>query len=103
MRKVLLLYFFAVVWISSASAIATSRDGEYVPNELIVKFRQPVADIIEKHAKANTPISSLNLSQNLNGLNTKYKAKAIKPLCKGFKDNNERIKALIAKEPCKFN
>jgi predicted outer membrane repeat protein len=70
---------------------------EYAPNQIIIKFRRPIADSIENQLKAETPPGRLQISQNLDQLNTRYKVKSIKPLFKNFKQNRQNIKQLQTK------
>lgn len=64
----------------------------YVPNELIVKFKNTAADILAAGISEGKHIQDLQLSDSLDKLNKKYKTRAVRTLFKGFKRNRQRIK-----------
>jgi subtilisin family serine protease len=72
--------------------------SRYAPNEIIVKFQAHAADVLEQNLAQKTPVSRLTLSPQLDTLNTKYRAKEIKPLFKNFKKNRQRLEALRKKD-----
>jgi subtilisin family serine protease len=74
-----------------------------VPNEIIVKFHGPVADIIEKqigNSEYNPSFSPL--SSHLDRLNAKYRVNRIKPLLKDFRKRQLQLKSL-SEENDKFS
>jgi len=105
MKKVI----FAVIWLvwactCSAGTIAVDYDDlcgrqasrvlyqkpKYVPNEIIVKFREGIADAIEKQLSPEKSSSRFNLTQNLNKLNARFGVRKIDP--KKAKTRTERRK-----------
>jgi len=71
---------------------------EYVPNEIIVKFRRKAADVIEMRQAEGDSASELEISASLDKLNKRYKLKKARPLFKNFKENRQRVKALLKKD-----
>jgi subtilisin family serine protease len=72
--------------------------GEYVANEIIVKFKQEVSDAVEAQLKVKSLPSELVLSPGLNRLNAKYGARKIKPIFKNFRQRRRRLEALRHKD-----
>ncbi len=70
----------------------------YVPNEIIIKFHEPIADNIEKQLEVKGMTNELKLSKKLDELNRRYRVKRIKPLFKNFKKKRQRIKTLLKKD-----
>ena len=70
----------------------------YAPNEIIVKFRHPDADTVEKQVKFAKSAAELTLSQELDQVTASYRVKQIKPLFKNFKKDRQRLKALRKKD-----
>jgi len=70
---------------------------QYVPNELIIKFRKNVADTIEEQLVLESPAGTLNIPRRLDKLNTKFRVRRIKPLFKNFSTNLQRLKNLQKK------
>jgi len=95
--------FLALCWLASAAEIPETTGypaGDYttaVDNAIIIKFRQPVADAVEKQLKAKTPPEKLRLSKALDTLNAQFKVKTIRPLFKNFKENRHQLNALQVK------
>jgi len=69
----------------------------YVPNEIIVKFKEPIANTIESQLEMQGSTSQPGLSQGLDELNSKYRVQKLKPLFKNFKKNQRQLKALQQK------
>ena len=100
-------FIVSIAIISFCSSVAFTAHGkgtgsnlpEHVPNEIIVKFREPVANTVEEQLNVQTAINRLNLSLGLNELNTRYRLQKIKPLFKDFKKNRQRLKAIQQKSP----
>ena len=61
-----------------------AASGQYVPNELIIKFRKNIADTIEEQLGIESPAGTLNIPQRLDKLNKRYRVRKIKPLFKNF-------------------
>ena len=62
--------------------IAAEVTGSYVPNEIIVKFRENAANTIEK--QIDSPIGILNSSPKLAQFHTNHRVRQINPLVKNF-------------------
>ena len=84
--------------LSPAVAATGPIPQKYVPNEIIIKFRETVADSVEEQLRSKAPATQLTLSQDLDQLNTRYAVREIKPLFKNFRHKRQQLKALQAKE-----
>ena len=71
---------------------------DYVPNEIIVKFRENVADAIEMTLVEGASGSELELPDSLDSLNNKYRLRNVKALFKDFKKKRQWIKQLPKKD-----
>ncbi|MHC4758179.1 MAG: S8 family serine peptidase [Planctomycetota bacterium] len=69
----------------------------YVPNEIILKFRKTLADKIDEKLSQGRPVQDITLSDSLEKLNNKYRLKSAKPLFKNFKIRRQRQKTLLKK------
>ena len=67
---------------------------EYVPNEIIVKFRKEAATNIEKAVSAGKGANDAQFSSSLDKLHKKYRLKHTRPLFKDFKEHREQLQAL---------
>jgi len=87
----LLLFFFALT-----TKLANAAPCRYIPNEIIIKFHEPVTDTIEKQLRRNpAAIPNLSpLSLHFAQLNAKYKVNQIKPIIKNFRTNQLKLKSL---------
>ena len=74
-----------------------AASGQYVPNELIIKFRKNIADTIEEQLDIRNSSHKLAISHRLDKLNKKFRARKIKPLFKNFSTNLQRLKNLQKK------
>jgi subtilisin family serine protease len=81
-----------------ASAATSPIPNQYVPNEIIVKFRAGAADEVEMHLAKSGSARDLKLSRSLDELNKKYRLKKAKCLFKNFKQNRRRTRALLNKD-----
>ncbi|MHC4640738.1 MAG: right-handed parallel beta-helix repeat-containing protein [Planctomycetota bacterium] len=70
----------------------------YKPGEVIVKFREFVADSLEAQLADGRAVETLILPQSLENINSKYKVKKIQPIIKNFKSNRKRLKDLVKKD-----
>ncbi|MBN2592049.1 MAG: S8 family serine peptidase [Sedimentisphaerales bacterium] len=90
----LALLLFSIVLTPEAIVAAPCR---CVPNEIIVKFRGPVSDTIEKQLQLQNQAAIQNFSllpAHLTHLNAKYKVNQIKPLFKHFRTNQQKLRSL---------
>jgi|GEM_PF-577078 len=71
---------------------------KYAPNELIVKFKETVADSIARQVADKKSAKDLRMPSSLYKLNVLYNAKEIKPLAKNFKAKKAEIEALRTKD-----
>jgi len=71
---------------------------EYAPDEIIVKFWQPVADSLEQQLSEGKAVEELKLSASLDDLNLKYKVRNIEAVFKTFKADRRRIEELLRKD-----
>ena len=74
-----------------------AASGQYVPNELIIKFRKNIADTIEEQLGIRNSSHKLAISHRLDKLNKRYRVRKIKPLFKNFSTNLQRLKTLPKK------
>lgn len=72
--------------------------SEYVPNEIIVKFRVEVTYRVEGQLRLEKSAGELKLSRGLDDLNARYHAKEISPLFKNFKNKRQQVEALLRKD-----
>ncbi|MHC4573647.1 MAG: hypothetical protein ACYS76_05875 [Planctomycetota bacterium] len=72
---------------------------DYMPDEIIVKFRRGIAAAMETALAGATPTGDLQLSYSLNALNQEYRLSKAEPLFKNFRQKTERVKALLQKDP----
>jgi len=93
-KTVFLSLAFLLAVTTAAPAAALPIPAEYVPNEIIVKFRGTVANTVEEQLELKGRSSELNLSQDLDELNARYRVRKIKPLFKNFRQKRQRLKAL---------
>jgi hypothetical protein len=65
----------------------------YVPNEIIVKFREKSADTLSEalSLQRQQNINGLTISTSIDALNRQFKVKQIRPICENFKKRQERI------------
>jgi len=68
-------------------------EAEYVPDEIIVKFKKEVADILEEQLSQGRAIGAIRLSDSLGKLSQKYKVQKIEPVIKNFKANRQRYRS----------
>jgi len=76
-------------------AIAAEVPEDYVPNEIIVKFRETAANTIEK--QIDNPIGILNLSPQLIQLNGKHRVRQVSPLVKNFRTRHQKLQSIREK------
>jgi subtilisin family serine protease len=76
--------------------ISADSSEQFAPNEIIVKFRENAANIIEKQSE--NPIIALGSSPRLNLLNTRYNVRKISPLLKNFKTKHQQIQSIRQKK-----
>jgi len=90
----LALLLFSVVL---TPAVIGAEPCRCVPNEIIVKFRGPAADTIEKQLQIRDSADVPNfspLSSHPGQLNAKYRVKRIKPLFKNFRKRQLQLESL---------
>jgi hypothetical protein len=65
----------------------------YVPNEIIVKFREKPANTLSAamSSQQKQGNNGLSISPSIDALNWQFKVKQIRPLCENFKNRQERI------------
>jgi len=76
---------------------------EYVPNEIIIKFRQTVAADLEEQLNVKIPARKLKLSRDLDELNASYKLREIKTLFKNFQQRCQQLRAIQNKNEALLN
>lgn len=97
MRKKQLIHFVAYLLTLVLTPIISADSSErFAPNEIIVKFRENAANIIEK--QSDNPVVALGSSPRLNLLNTRYNVRQISPLLKDFKTKHQQIQSIRKKQ-----
>ena len=95
MNRPVLINFAALLFlIAYTPAISKAVQEQYVPDEIIVKFKNDAANTIEKQIQLQDSISTFNLSSDLVRLNSESKIKKIIPLFKDFRKKEEQIKSI---------
>ena len=93
-RKVLLILLFLLATAQMLLAANNFPQGKYVPNEIIVKFRRNVADVVREQLRYESSARQLKLSRELDKLIAQYRVRQIKPFFKHFRQNRSRVKAV---------
>lgn len=98
MKNVIFLNL-SLLLVTAALAPAATRlvRDEYIPNEIIVKFRETVTGMIEEEPEFGKSSGELTLSQVLDEFDAKHRISDIKPLFKNFRRNRQRLRALQGK------
>jgi subtilisin family serine protease len=99
MKEIISLIITLTVAITvSTSAAVRSSDDDYVPDELIVKFRPEIADRLQEQMELDISINQMSLSKELDDIKVKYRLKEVRPLFKNFQQNHEWLKDLHRKD-----
>jgi subtilisin family serine protease len=71
----------------------TPGKPNYVPNEIIIKFKEKPANTLSEtlSLQRKQDFNNLSISPSLDNLNRHFKIKQIRPMCKNFKNRQERI------------
>lgn len=67
---------------------------EYVPNEIIIKFREETATNIEKALSEGKGVKDAKFTDSLSKLNNKYKLKHAGPIFRDFKKHRQQLQTL---------
>lgn len=89
--------------VTEEGSTAEAAQPAYKEGELIVKFKRPVADVLERQLAAKVKPGALKLSSSLDSLNSKHKARAIEPIFKNFKASRKRMQEIRTKDPKSLN
>jgi subtilisin family serine protease len=73
-------------------------EPDYEADEIIVKFKKPVSDVLEQQLAEKVEYKNIKLSASLDSINRKYRVKAIEPVFKNFKANRNRMENLLKKD-----
>ena len=87
----------ALLWFSLmlTSVMVGATPYRCIPNEIIVKFKGPAADTIEKQLQNSTDTSSFQLlSSHTSRFNAKYRVSRIEPLLKNFSSRQKQFSSL---------
>jgi hypothetical protein len=71
---------------------------DYVPDEIIVKFKNTTARTLEEKILTGSDVAQLQLPSSLGKLNKKFRLRNVKPVFKNFKAHRGRMKALLKKD-----
>ena len=70
---------------------------DYAPNEILVKFKEPVVKAVGEGITAGSDINRLQLPRSLDKVNKRFRLREIKPLFKNFKKHRARLEVLQRK------
>jgi len=110
MKKILLLsIIILLVPAAAVSAASRTRQRQYVPDEIIVKFRAEAARELEARqnqkdsaGKPKSPTlqsyDAAVLTGSFRGLSRRYKLKAARGLFRNFRKNRKRLQRLLKKD-----
>ncbi|MHC4474051.1 MAG: S8 family serine peptidase [Planctomycetota bacterium] len=88
-----------VLLATAALASAEADPVRYVPDEVIVKFRQAAADKLHQQLNLDASPGKLALSDELDQFNAKYRIQDIEPVFKNFRQRHRQVEALRSKDP----
>jgi len=94
MRRVVFSRLVVLLVTAAVAPAGYCISTQYVPNEIIVKFRDAAAGAIQKQRDFNASASELALSPDLDELNARYRVKEIKPLLGSFSQRPQQVKSL---------
>ena len=94
----IVIYLLTLVVTPIISADVQER---FAPNEIIVKFRENTANIIEK--QLDNSVGTLSSSPHLTQLNAKYQVRQISPLLRNFRTKHQQLQSIRQKKSRPFN
>ncbi len=97
-KGIFLSITFIFITITYASAGPNSVTDRYASNEIIVKFRENAAGLLETQITEGVSAEEVKISDSLDRLNKKYRIQKTEPLFKNFKKKRQQIKALLHKD-----
>jgi subtilisin family serine protease len=71
---------------------------DYVPDEIIVKFKNITTRALEEEMLTGSDVAQLQLSSSLGKLNKKFHLRNVKPVFKNFKAHRRRLDDLLKKD-----
>ncbi|MHC4753135.1 MAG: S8 family peptidase [Planctomycetota bacterium] len=80
------------------SDVVYSTQEKYAPNEIIVKFRTPVAERIEQQSELQITNRKFSLSDDLDRINTRYRVRDVQPILKNFRQRGRYLRTLQEKK-----
>ena len=89
----IVIYLLTLVVTPIISADVQER---FAPNEIIVKFRENTANIIEK--QLDNSVGTLSSSPHLTQLNAKYQVRQISPLLRNFRTKHQQLQSIRQKK-----
>ncbi len=101
----MLVFLLGMVCATAAERIFVDADvtgpeirQDYVPDEIIVKFKNNAAITLEEKILTGSGVAQLELSGSLDKLNKKFRLRNVKPVFKNFKTHRRRLNALLKKD-----
>ena len=85
-----------------SSPVTSEETLEYVPNQIIVKFKQNAARQVEAELMAGTPADEILISDSIDSLNERYSLQGITPLFPNSKKNLEKLEQIKTKDQKKL-
>jgi len=82
----------------NTDAVGPEIHQDYVPDEIIIKFKDTVARTLEEEIMTGSDAAQLELPGSLDELNKKFRLRNVKPLFKNFKAHRRRLIALRKKD-----
>ncbi|MHC4647582.1 MAG: S8 family serine peptidase [Planctomycetota bacterium] len=102
-RRTLLSLVVLLAALAPALCGSAPLPDEYVPNEIIVKFRPPVAAQLEKQLESRSMQDRLNVTAELGRLGEAYRISRMNPLCRNFRQRRNWLKKLASKNKALLN
>ena len=78
--NVWILLAVLTVFAGDVSAVTPSAEADHVPDEILVKFRSPMANRLRSQLATNTSPQKVKLSRNLDRMNQACRLQEIRPL-----------------------
>jgi len=96
---------WAVVWEPAMETDWFSRFDDYeedelryVPDEIIIKYKEDSANIVEKELEVKVNAEDVRITGSLDNLNKKHKVQQIEPVFTNFKANQVKMASLLKKD-----
>jgi parallel beta-helix repeat protein len=95
---VYVLFFLVITFPAFSKKLLKPGPARYVPDEILIKFKEGSAESIESTQNKNNPTDKYRFPESLEKLGRKYKFTEVRPLFRNFKKNRNQIQSLIKEE-----